>query len=737
VIGVPDPVAFTYRAFLSYSHRDTTWAKWLHRALEGFRVDKDLIGRDTPAGPVPKSLRPIFRDREDFSAGHSLTEQTAAALDGSRFMIVLCSPNAAKSQYVNEEIRRFKAMGRGDRIIPLIIDGEPGDPERECFPPALRFKLHPDGSVSDQREEPIAADARPEGDGKELAKLKIVSALLGIGLDQVVRRAERARRRRNRFWGALAGVFLLLAVTATGGLAWARYELSRNEELLDRTLARATGLVDRAVEMSDRFGVPRTLSLGILEEAEKLFRDLAELGRQTSQLRFRKALMLLSFAENFQTLGRTNEALSRAIEARNILLKLVAEGPEDEVRSFSLSVAHATVGVLYSHQRNLIVAIESLRASVAISEAAIAKSPQDPEWHQHLMIVRLRLGDMLVSLGRIGEATENYRSALDMVAKLAAALGMDQDAVFEEHPELRLNTLDAANRFGGLLLLQGRYAEAEKYIRQILAVHEQLAAEDEQSLSLQSTLADSQYRLANVLVDTGSTDEAMALFRKGFTTMDRISSVDPHNVGAQRMRALFKDGIGRAFLAAADAAEALRVFRENLTAAKVFTDVDPGNVVWQGYIAIGHERVGDALVALHDYAAALSEYRIEHSIIARLVTLNDKEVDWQHRLALSHFKIGEVLRTQGGKSEAREQFSASLAIYERLAAANPDLITFRVEVLQARWRALGGGDNETGRYEEILRALRQLRDAGRLTVPKAKWLVAAERQFEMMRAGAQ
>ena len=57
---------FKYRAFLSYSHRDTAWAKWLHRALEAYRIDKDLVGRETTVGPVPQSLRPIFRDREDF-----------------------------------------------------------------------------------------------------------------------------------------------------------------------------------------------------------------------------------------------------------------------------------------------------------------------------------------------------------------------------------------------------------------------------------------------------------------------------------------------------------------------------------------------------------------------------------------------------------------------------------------------------------------------------------------------
>jgi len=109
---------------------------------------------------VPKTLRPIFRDREDFSAGYSLAEQTLAALEASQFLIIVCSPNAARSRYVNEEIRRFKALGRSGRIIPVIVDGEPGDPARECFPEALRFKLSPDGQLTGEPEEPIAADAR-------------------------------------------------------------------------------------------------------------------------------------------------------------------------------------------------------------------------------------------------------------------------------------------------------------------------------------------------------------------------------------------------------------------------------------------------------------------------------------------------------------------------------------------------------------------------------------------------
>lgn len=97
-----ETVRFKYRAFLSYSHRDNAWAVWLHARLEGFRIDKDLIGRETPIGPVPKTLRPIFRDREDFSGGHTLTDATVTALDASAALIVLCSTVSADRPAVNE-----------------------------------------------------------------------------------------------------------------------------------------------------------------------------------------------------------------------------------------------------------------------------------------------------------------------------------------------------------------------------------------------------------------------------------------------------------------------------------------------------------------------------------------------------------------------------------------------------------------------------------------------------------
>ena len=216
-----EPVSLKYRAFISYSHADAGWARWLHRGLESFRIDKDLAGRRTATGVIPNALRPVFRDRDDFTAGKTLSEQTLAALDASHALIVLCSSASAKSRYVNEEIRLFKARHPERPVIPLIVAGEPGDAQLECFPPALKLKFDADGQSTTEADEPLAADAREEGDGKNLALAKMVAGLLGLSSDDVFRRAERERRaamrRKRRVQAIVAGLALLLAA---GGVGW-------------------------------------------------------------------------------------------------------------------------------------------------------------------------------------------------------------------------------------------------------------------------------------------------------------------------------------------------------------------------------------------------------------------------------------------------------------------------------------------------------------------------------------
>ncbi len=100
-----DPPTVTYRAFLSYSHADAKAARRWRKRLEALRIPEDHRGRPTRLGPVPDTLSPIFHDRVDFPTGEKLGPATEKALAGSAALVLLASPNAAKSHYVNEEVR--------------------------------------------------------------------------------------------------------------------------------------------------------------------------------------------------------------------------------------------------------------------------------------------------------------------------------------------------------------------------------------------------------------------------------------------------------------------------------------------------------------------------------------------------------------------------------------------------------------------------------------------------------
>lgn len=194
-----------YKAFISYSHKQESWARWLQHALERYRVPSRLVGSEGAFGRVPARLRPVFRDREDLPSSADLGVQIKEELDHSEALIVICSPDAAASPWVNEEIRQFEQMGRGKRIHCLIVEGDPlaADDRDNCFPQALTQSA--DGS----HHEPLAADVRRYGDGKRLAFLKIVAGLLGVRLDEL-RRREAHRRFRVVALSLAAGLMLAL-----------------------------------------------------------------------------------------------------------------------------------------------------------------------------------------------------------------------------------------------------------------------------------------------------------------------------------------------------------------------------------------------------------------------------------------------------------------------------------------------------------------------------------------------
>jgi hypothetical protein len=165
-----------------------------------------------------------------------LGDNLQKSLQQSRYLIVICSPDAAQSHWVEEEVRAFKNFRGRDYVIALIAHGAPnatdrGRAEDECFPRSMRFDVN--AANAPVSVEPIAADLRPEGDGRERAFLKIVAGLLGVGFDDLYQREKRRQKRRQMMLAA-ATIVVLAGIGATW---WSIARIGQSQKQISQKVA--------------------------------------------------------------------------------------------------------------------------------------------------------------------------------------------------------------------------------------------------------------------------------------------------------------------------------------------------------------------------------------------------------------------------------------------------------------------------------------------------------------------
>ena len=212
---------YKYFAFISFQSSDAREAVRLQHAIERYRLPAVLC-KD---GRVPRRIKPLFCYLNDMHSGEELMQELKQRMEQSHYLIVVCSPNAAKSAYVNSGIDYFVSLGRRDSIIPIIIDGVPysGDPATECFPEALRrhFPKHADPL---QDHSILGINIHEHGFGSSRATynramLMVVARILDLDFDGLLLRDKQRQRRRIAGWCTAA---LLAGCALTGVWRWAQ-----------------------------------------------------------------------------------------------------------------------------------------------------------------------------------------------------------------------------------------------------------------------------------------------------------------------------------------------------------------------------------------------------------------------------------------------------------------------------------------------------------------------------------
>lgn len=601
----------TYRAFISYSHADAAAVRWLHRAIETYRLPGNLVGRPTPLGPAPRRLIPLFRDRDELPASGDLGHELRTALSRSLRLIVVCSPNSARSLWVNEEILTFKRMHGEAGVLALILAGDPGatdrgKPDEECFPPALRYRLGPDGEMSEAPAHPIAADMRREGDGRRGALLKLIAGVAAVPLDQLVQREAQRRVRRASL--VVAGSMAGMAVT--GALA---FEANRQRLLAERESAAARAassfLVGTFAISNPATENPRTITaLSILKSSAE--RASLELNDQP-EIRLR---LLGTVGEAYVNLGLFDEA-RLALEPAKPLAR--AMGPEGAPILQTLASAYRNKGDF-----------DAGLATVAEAEGLLGRNPREhPEARGDLAQTRAQIEQ---SMTNYSAAEQGYKAALEDYARAG-------DVKPRKLARVYLN-------YGLTLSSMGQDLRArEALIKGLELARIATGPKSRMTGQALSVLAFNERNAGRFADAKGHIDAAITILG------DVLDPDNPILADALSQRGQILYAQGQPALAVADFERAIKILRQ----AYGGPHFKIGSI--QGYLALAQSRLGDTRSAFRTLDDAKRNYDAHY-----------KKLHVNHGDLLVQRAV--VLSRAGRLAEARADCAAGLMLMRKLEA---------------------------------------------------------------------
>jgi tetratricopeptide (TPR) repeat protein len=619
---------FRYSAFISYSREDERWAKWLQSALEGYRIPRRLIGTRTAFGVLARRLPPVFRDRSDLSATTDLGETINNALQASANLIVICSPSARDSRWVNEEIAVFRALGRSDHILCVIVAGEPNASEiagrqtEECFPPALRSLAAADGTSGGRRSEPIAADARPGGDGKANVKLKILSGLLHVDFDVLKQREQRRRIRRLSVATSLSFVIMLV----TTGLAINAYNARLTAEQRQRE---AETLID--------------FMLG----------DLNNKLRQVQRLDILEAVdnQAIAYFLAHPSTGLTDQALTLHVRA----LQKIGNVRED--------------------QGKLPQAMEAYRAAAAAAAELMRRAPKDPERGAVYAETLHHLGNAYWFQGNLNGALECFQQAITLLQRSIAARPSDGGAALLAYARINEGRVREA---------RGEFGAAKSLYEAVLATFRALTSAHPAEIHWQSDLADAEESLAKVTMEQGQLAQSVAGYREVYRLRNQIMARSPGDRDSQENLLITGTRLGGALALCGDEDGAARYARDAVHVGKDLTAFDATQGDWKlelaqanrvlGSVARNSGRLDEAAAAGGEATRGLTE----------LAAMDRTNTAWRRELARAQIEAARLELAKGNAPGAESLLNTALGTIQAERATgttNRNLRLYEAETL--------------------------------------------------------
>jgi len=504
-IAVP-PAGERFAAFISYSHADAVAAGKLQRQLERYRLPRNVSVTQDKASA---SLGRIFRDREDLAAAPSLSDAIRDAIARADALVVVCSPDARQSRWVNDEIALFRELHPQRPVLAALVRGEPG----EAFPDALTAN----------GVEPLAADLRKEADGWSLGFLKIVAGITALPLDALVQRDAQRRVRRVMAitLGAVAGM-LVMAVMTVFAIQ------SRNEAARQR--ASAEGLVEYMLtDLRDKLrGVGRLdVMTDVNERAMEHYRRQGDLSDLPADSLERRARILHAMGEDLDKSGDLVGAEAKFTEAFRATRELLRREPDSADRIFAHAQSEYWVGHAAWRQRDRATTGRHWNGYVRQAAKLLVVDTDRARAHLEMGYALGNMCDLYLADNHDLKKAADYCER--SIVEEKKALGYKPDDVEIQQA--------LANRYGWLAdvrLAQKDYAAARKARLEERIVINRLLAADPKNYELQTRSVWPDFGLAKIDIIEGKVAAAVGKMAAIEQRLTALSAAAPDNTDVLR-----------------------------------------------------------------------------------------------------------------------------------------------------------------------------------------------------------
>lgn len=506
-----------YWAYISYAHEDERWAAWLQKALESYRLPRRLVASGDGKVEIPRRLMPVFRDRADLSSASDLTEQVQSSLESSQALIVVCSPAAARSRWVNEEIARFRKLRGENHIHCLIVEGNPesSDPDESCFPPALL-----EGGY-----EPLAADVRKSADGRQLAKLKLIAGVLGLRLDEL---RHRDQQRRNRFMAGALATVLTIAVTMAVMAIIAIKARNEAERAQAETLANYEFLLgdlrSKLLEVG-RLDILEDVGSFISEQGQgKGLNELSEQQQTQVALAWRQIGIVHEQRSEFE------QAMDMFQRSLQIFETLQSRYPDSRNYLFEWSQALFYVGYIHYERGEYPEALDYLTHYHDVSERLYELDPTNTGYIMEMAYAHVNLFDVYKQMiGSDPQQLVLHASEGVRYNELALELEPDNEYYLSMLSETSADLADAQM---GVCDLGGAYLARLR----ILDISREMLEKNERDTQLHAGVANALSGLGHVEASAGNVEQALAHFDESRRIFEDLLAQEPTNTEYQWYR---------------------------------------------------------------------------------------------------------------------------------------------------------------------------------------------------------